>query len=88
MSDGRGHNAWTDWLAANKRSLPRLPDGKINFGAAHDMFIDANPGFTPKPHMKRPPSSIYQPAVHECKANCKACLADAEQLKVKRKKKK
>lgn len=98
MSGGQGHSAWSSWIAINKDSLPRFPPteeekpGKINFEAAHDMFLQDYKAMNGKDYKPKRPyvkghRSIYQDAVYKCRAHCKACLAEAEQLKVKRKKK-
>ena len=99
MSEEQGHSAWTRWIAANKESLPRFPPtkegkpGKINLEAAHAIFLEDYKAVHGKDYKPKKPyvkghRSIYQQVVYDCRANCKECLADAEQLKVKRKKKK
>ena len=94
---GRGHNAWTRWLKAEAEAgrLPRFPGkddkpGKINLTAAHEMFLNDykaihKKDFEPKkPYEKRGPS-IYQQAMQQCMANCKACRKEAKKIKGKHK---
>ena len=93
--EGRGHNIWTRWIAANKDRLPRFPGkegkpGKINLTAAHVIFVNEykashKKDFKPvKPYEKRGPS-IYRKAMQQCLANCKACRAEAKKIKGKHK---